>query len=151
MKILAKRWWIFIVLGILFSFLCLVLPAQATKPVNIVIIAESATLVGKAIVNAAQLAVEEINAKGGINGQPIKLTVYDDQMKSAEAVQDFQRAVYTDHAVAVVGSWISEVALSLEPWAARACIPSISPPAPPPPRSPNWCTTTTMPTSIFFS
>ena len=119
MRILAERSWIFVLLGILFSSMCLVLPAPAAEPVNIVIIAESATLVGKAIVNGAQLAADEINAKGGINGQPIKLTVYDDQVKSAEAVQDFQRAVYNDHAVAVVGSWISEVALSLEPWAAR--------------------------------
>ena len=119
MRILAERSWIFVVLGILISSMCLVLPAPAAEPVNIVIIAESATLVGKAIVNGAQLAADEINAKGGINGQPIKLTVYDDQVKSAEAVQDFQRAVYNDHAVAVVGSWMSEVALSLEPWAAR--------------------------------
>ncbi|MGA8142241.1 MAG: ABC transporter substrate-binding protein [Desulfobaccales bacterium] len=119
MRILAKRSWIFVLLGILVSSMCLVLPAPAAEPVNIVIIAESATLVGKAIVNGAQLAADEINAKGGINGQPLKLTVYDDQVKSAEAVQDFQRAVYNDHAVAVVGSWISEVALSLEPWAAR--------------------------------
>ncbi len=119
MRILAKRSSIFVVLGILFASMCLALPAPAAEPVNIVIIAESATLVGKAIVNGAQLATDEINAKGGINGQPIKLTVYDDQVKSAEAVQDFQRAVYNDHAVAVVGSWISEVALSLEPWAAR--------------------------------
>ena len=119
MRTLAKRSLVFMVLGILFSFMCFVLPAPAAEPINIAIIAESATLVGKAIVNGAQLAVEEINAKGGINGQPIKLTVYDDQVKSAEAVQDFQRAVYNDHAVAVVGSFISEVALSLAPWSAR--------------------------------
>jgi branched-chain amino acid transport system substrate-binding protein len=70
-------------------------------------------------VNGAQLASGEINAKGGVNGRPIKLTVYDDQVKSAEAVQAFQRAVYNDHANAVVGSWISEIALSLAPWSAR--------------------------------
>jgi branched-chain amino acid transport system substrate-binding protein len=97
----------------------LIFPAPAEEPVNIVIIAESATIVGKAIVNGAQLASGEINAKGGVNGRPIKLTVYDDQVKSAEAVQAFQRAVYNDHANAVVGSWISEIALSLAPWSAR--------------------------------
>lgn len=119
MRNLAKLSRVFIVLGIIFSFMCFVSPAPAAEPINLVIIAESATLVGKAIVNGAQLAVEEINAKGGINGQPIKLIVYDNQEKSAEAVQDFQRAVYNDHAVAVVGSWISEIALSLAPWSAR--------------------------------
>ncbi len=119
MRTLAKRAWVIIVLGILFSFMGFVLPAPAAEPISIVIISESATLVGKAIVNGAQLAVEEINAQGGVNGQPIKLTVYDDQVKSAEGVQDFQRAVYNDHAVAVVGSYISEIALSLAPWSAR--------------------------------
>jgi len=119
MRALAKRPWVFLVLGIFSSLTCLIFPAPAEEPVNIVIIAESATIVGKAIVNGAQLASGEINAKGGVNGRPIKLTVYDDQVKSAEAVQAFQRAVYNDHANAVVGSWISEIALSLAPWAAR--------------------------------
>ncbi len=119
MRTWARKSLVFMVLGILFSCLGSVPAAPAAEPINIAIIAESATLVGKAIVNGAQLAVEEINAKGGIDGRPIKLTVYDDQVKSAEAVQDFQRAVYNDHAVAVVGSWISEVALSLAPWSAR--------------------------------
>ena len=119
MRALAKRSWGFIVLGIIFSLMCFNLPALAADPVNIAIIAESATLVGKAIENGAKLAAEEINAQGGINGQPIKLTIYDDQFKSPEAVQAFQRAVYNDHANAVVGSWISEIALSLAPWSAR--------------------------------
>ena len=119
MRALAKRSWGFLVLGILFSLMCFNLPALVAEPVNIAIIAESATLVGKAIENGAKLAAEEINAKGGINGQPIKLTIYDDQFKSPEAVQAFQRAVYSDHANVVVGSWISEIALSLAPWAAR--------------------------------
>ncbi|MGA3116608.1 MAG: ABC transporter substrate-binding protein [Syntrophobacteraceae bacterium] len=119
MRALAKRPWVFLVLGIFSSLTCLIFPAPAEEPVNIVIIAESATIVGKAIVNGAQLASGEINAKGGVNGRPIKLTVYDDQVKSAEAVQAFQRAVYNDHANAVVGSWISEIALSLAPWSAR--------------------------------
>ncbi len=119
MRTWARKSLVFMVLGILFSCLGSVPAAPAAEPINIDIIAESATLVGKAIVTGAQLAVEEINAKGGIDGRPIKLTVYDDQVKSAEAVQDFQRAVYNDHAVAVVGSWISEVALSLAPWSAR--------------------------------
>jgi branched-chain amino acid transport system substrate-binding protein len=119
MRTLAKKSWVLLVAGMFISFTCLVLPALAAKPIKITIISEEATLVGKALVNGAQLAADEINAKGGINGRQIKLTIYDDQFKSAEAVQEFQRAVYNDHANIVVGSWISEIALSLAPWAAR--------------------------------
>ncbi len=93
--------------------------ALAVRPINVAIIAEEGTLVGDAIVNGAKLAVKQINAKGGVDGKPIKLFIYDDHMKATDAVQAFQRAVYDHHVVAVIGSWISEIALSLEPWAAR--------------------------------
>ncbi len=119
MRMSIKKLMLFLVMASFsVSPLCLV-NAFAAKPLPIAVIAESATLVGKAIVNGATLAADEINAKGGINGRQVKLYIYDDQFKSAQAVQDFQRAVYDDHAVAVVGSWVSEIALTLEPWAAR--------------------------------
>ena len=107
---------------VLFLVLCSFVFAKialATEPIKIGIIAEEGTLAGKAIANSAQLAADEINAHGGINGRPIKLFIYDDHVKATDAVEDFQRAVYQHHVVAVVGSWVSEIALALEPWAAR--------------------------------
>jgi branched-chain amino acid transport system substrate-binding protein len=103
----------------IFSVIFLPKLVFAAEPINIGIIAEQGTLVGDSIVNGAKLAAEQINAKGGIDGRPIKLFIYDDHMKATDAVQAFQKAVYDHHVVAVVGSWISEVALALEPWAAR--------------------------------
>ncbi len=100
-------------------------PAYAAKPINIGVIAFQSPPPGQSIFDAARLAVEQINAKGGINGRPVKLFEYDDHGKSADAVEAFQRAVYSDHVVAVVGVWISEVALALEPWAARLHVPFI--------------------------
>ena len=51
---------------------------------------------GSSIPLAAQLAAEEINAKGGINGRKIEIVAYDDHSSSADAVRAFQRAVSED-------------------------------------------------------
>ncbi|MGA3115781.1 MAG: ABC transporter substrate-binding protein [Syntrophobacteraceae bacterium] len=101
-------------------------PVFAAEPINIGVIAFTSPAPGKSIFDAADLAAEEINAKGGINGRPVKLFEYDNHGKSADAVEAFQRAVYNDHVVAVMGVWISEVALALEPWASRLHMPFIT-------------------------
>ena len=113
------KWLKIITLSVGLVFMLSTKPVFAAEPINIGVIAEEGTLVGDAIVNGAKLAVSQINSKGGINGRHIKLFIYDDHMKATDAVQAFQKAVYKHHVTAVVGSWISEVALSLEPWAAR--------------------------------
>ncbi|MCF3946534.1 ABC transporter substrate-binding protein [Acidiphilium sp. AL] len=93
--------------------------AHAAKPIKIGITAELGTIPGKAIANGAILAADQINAKGGVNGRKIKLIIEDDHLSTTDAIRSFQRMVKQDHAVAVVGTFVSEVALALEPWAAR--------------------------------
>jgi branched-chain amino acid transport system substrate-binding protein len=93
--------------------------AHAASPIKIGITSEVGTIPGKAIVNGAELAVKEINAKGGVMGRQLQLIVEDDHLSSTDAVQSFQRMARQDHVVAVVGTFVSEVALALEPWAAR--------------------------------
>ena len=88
-------------------------------PIKIGVIAENQAVAGSSIPQAAQLAADEINAKGGIGGRKIQLVSYDDHSSSAEAVRAFQRAVNEDHVNAVIASYASEVVLALEPWAAR--------------------------------
>jgi branched-chain amino acid transport system substrate-binding protein len=97
------------------------LPARAdtSGPIEIGISASLSTIPGAAIANAAKLAVADINAKGGVNGQQLALVIEDNQASATNAVSSFQRMVNQDHVVAVVGVWISEIALSLEPWSAR--------------------------------
>ncbi|MGC9270538.1 ABC transporter substrate-binding protein [Acidiphilium sp.] len=93
--------------------------AQAAKPIVVGITTELGTIPGKAIANGATLAAEQINASGGIDGRQIKLIIEDDHLSTTDAIRSFQRMVKQDHAVAVVGTFVSEVALALEPWAAR--------------------------------
>ena len=93
--------------------------AQDQGPIKIGVIAEAQAVAGSSIPQAAQLAADEINAKGGIDGRKIEIVSYDDHSSSAEAVRAFQRAVSEDHVNAVIASYISEVVLALEPWSAR--------------------------------
>jgi len=53
--------------------------------------------------NGAQLAVKEINAKGGVLGQPIDLIVHDSQYDMTVTAQDAHRFVEEDKVQAFVG------------------------------------------------
>lgn len=106
------------------AFACAALLAQtpvyaADPPIKIGVIAEAQAVAGSSIGPAAQLAAEEINAKGGVNGRKIEVVVYDNHSSAAESVRAFQRAVNEDKVNAVIASYISEVVLALEPWAGR--------------------------------
>ena len=107
--------------GVALACAALVAPAAAlaADPIKIGVIAEAQAVAGSSIGPAAQLAAEEINAKGGVNGRKIEVVVYDDHSSAAEAVRAFQRAVNEDKVNAVIASYTSEVVLALEPWAAR--------------------------------
>jgi branched-chain amino acid transport system substrate-binding protein len=100
---------------------------QAADPIRIAVIAENSAISGVAITNAAKMAAEEINAAGGINGRQVELVFYDDHNSASDAVRAFQRAATQDHVQAVVASYMSEVALALEPWSARLKMPFITP------------------------
>jgi branched-chain amino acid transport system substrate-binding protein len=109
------------------GLLSLAAPAGAAEPIRIGVIAEAQAVAAASIPQAAQMAADEINAKGGINGRKIEIVTYDDHSSASDAVRAFQRAVTQDHVNAVIASYISEVALALEPWAARLHMPFITP------------------------
>ncbi len=94
-------------------------PAFAADTIKIGVISEAQAVAGSSIAPAAQLAADEINAKGGVDGRKVEIVVYDDHSSSADAVRAFQRAVSEDKVNAVIASYISEVVLAIEPWAGR--------------------------------
>lgn len=93
--------------------------AMAADPIKFGVIAEAQAIAGASIPQAAQLAADEINAKGGVDGRQIQIITYDNHSSSADSVRAFQRAVNEDKVNAVIASYISEVVLALMPWAAR--------------------------------
>jgi len=101
--------------------------ALAADPIKIGVIAEAQAIAGASIPQAAQMAADEINAKGGVDGRRIEIVPYDNHSSSADSVRAFQRAVNEDKVSIVIASYISEVVLALEPWASRLKTPFITP------------------------
>jgi branched-chain amino acid transport system substrate-binding protein len=101
--------------------------AFAAEPIRIGVIGEESAVAGASITKAAQLAADDINAHGGVGGRQVEVITYDDHSSAAEGVRAFQRAVTQDKVIAVIGSYISEVVLAIEPWSARLHVPFITP------------------------
>jgi potassium efflux system protein len=67
---------------------------------------------GQLMVQAIQLYLDSINKQGGINGQKIRLDVFDDQNDPALAKQRALEIVEQNRAVAVIGHWYSSTSIS---------------------------------------
>jgi len=61
-----------------------------------------------------EIAVAEINAAGGVNGQPVKLVTGDEGSDPTTARATFQRLVTTEHADAIIGPVTSRAAVALQ-------------------------------------
>jgi branched-chain amino acid transport system substrate-binding protein len=63
---------------------------------------------GEAHKNGYAIALDEINAKGGILGRKVELDFYDDQSKPDQAVQGVSKLVDQDHVAMLLGAYSSE-------------------------------------------
>lgn len=77
---------------------------------------------GISIRNGLELAVNEINAKGGINGNQLQLTVEDDQAKKEEAINVFRQLIFRDKVLMIFGPTLSNSAFAADPIADQARI-----------------------------
>lgn len=84
---------------------------------------------GIAVQNAAEMAIAEINAAGGINGATVELIAYDNEADPTKSINLFNRLVEEDGIVALVGPVISGTSLVVGPLAEEAGIPMLSPTA----------------------
>ena len=62
---------------------------------------------GVPIRNGFQLAADEINAKGGINGDKIQLVIEDEQGKKEEAINVFKKLIFQDKVLMIFGPTLS--------------------------------------------
>jgi branched-chain amino acid transport system substrate-binding protein len=76
--------------------------------------------------NGVQMAVEEINAAGGVLGKKIELTVEDNQTKQGETTTIARKLISQDHVVALIGEVASSKTLEAAPIAQEAKIPLIA-------------------------
>jgi len=64
-----------------------------------------------------EMAVEEINAKGGINGRKVEVLFRDDKGQPAEAVKHAQELVASEKVALIAGTFLSNVGLAVSDWA----------------------------------
>lgn len=77
--------------------------------------------------NGLKLAIDEQNAKGGIDGRKIKLITYDNQGRSEEAASVVKRLITQDNVVGVIGEAASPRTLFAAPIAQQYKVPLITP------------------------
>jgi branched-chain amino acid transport system substrate-binding protein len=66
---------------------------------------------------AVELAVEEVNAKGGVLGRKVEVVFRDDKGQPAEAVKHAQELVTAEKVALVSGTFLSNVGLAVSDWA----------------------------------
>src|SRR6516225_8220076 len=74
---------------------------------------------------ATQLAIDEVNAKGGVNGRPIELGLFDDASNPAVARENAQ-AIADSPCVALLGHFLSSTSLAAAPAYKDARIPALT-------------------------
>ena len=72
---------------------------------------------GISIRNGFQMAADEINAAGGVNGNKIELVIEDEQGKKEEAINAFKKLIFQDKALMLFGPTLSNSAQAADPIA----------------------------------
>ena len=84
---------------------------------------------GKSSLNGAQMAVDEINGKGGINGKKIRLVSADNKSEPSEAGNQATKLITKDKVAVIVGPCTSGSTAAASPVVSGSKVPLISPSA----------------------
>ncbi|MGO0122772.1 ABC transporter substrate-binding protein [Desulfothermobacter acidiphilus] len=84
---------------------------------------------GKKMADAARLAVDQINARGGVDGKRIKLYLEDDATDQVTALNDVKKLVEVNGVKLLIGGMSSGAAMTIGPFLAERHVFMISPSA----------------------
>ena len=105
----------------------------ATSDASQIVVGEFASLTGgtasfgQSSHKGTQMAIDELNASGGLLGKKFKLVTEDDQSKAGEPATVVRKMISRDKIVALLGEVASSRSLEAAPIAQQAKIPMISP------------------------
>ncbi len=94
------------------------LSAFATDPIKLGLLEDASGNFALAVIpkiHATQLAIEEINAKGGVLGRPIKLIHYDTQSDNTKFQEFARRLIQTDKPDVIFGAFSSASREAIRP------------------------------------
>ena len=107
--------------------------AAPTRAQDTIKIGEFASMTGKEATfgqfahKGTQLAIDEVNAAGGVLGKKIELLLEDNQSKAGESATIVKKFISRDKVVAILGEIVSSRSLEAAPLCQNAKIPLISP------------------------
>src|SRR5688500_8491764 len=129
----ASTTWLLLTAVLLFTVACERKSGGATDTTGDILVGFYGSLTGdgasfgQSSREGAELAVDELNAAGGVLGRQIRLLVEDDQSKPEEASNAVTKLITQDKVVAVIGEVASRRTLAAAPIAQRYQIPMITP------------------------
>jgi branched-chain amino acid transport system substrate-binding protein len=82
---------------------------------------------GQSSHKGTQLAIEELNAGGGLLGRPLELVTEDNQCKQGESATAARKLISRDKVVGLLGEVASSRSLEMAPLAQASHVPMISP------------------------
>ena len=101
--------------------------AEGTVKIGVVTaVTGSNSLVGEECIEGAQLAVDEINAAGGVNGENIELVVADEVDNLEMSVLATMELLANDEVMGIIGSMYSAYCIAAMPSVAEVGVPFIS-------------------------
>ena len=102
------------------------LHAQSKEPIKIGLIQPLSgpiAAAGSYITNAAKIAVDRINASGGVLGRPLELVIEDNKSDPAETRNAAEKLIVRDKVPVIIGAWGSSMTLAMMPLAAQHGVP----------------------------
>lgn len=103
------------------------MPQDPIKIGSILILSGEGAAWGNAERNGIDMAVEDINAEGGIGGRPVQVDFQDDKYDPAVAISAFRKFVDADDIKVIIGPTWSRTGLPLAPLADQEKVLMISP------------------------
>lgn len=101
-------------------------PAEPIKIGALLSVTGPAAWLGEPERNTAVMIVEEVNAKGGINGRPIQLIVEDTEGDDTKTVTAARKLINRDQVVAIIGPSTSGNSMAVVPIMEEERVPMVS-------------------------
>lgn len=87
----------------------------------------SVSTYGQSVRNAVTMAVDDINASGGILGRQISLIILDDKGDGTEAAQAARRLIDRENVALILGPVITPSVMAVAPICQAAGVPMLTP------------------------
>jgi branched-chain amino acid transport system substrate-binding protein len=131
-RLAHRRWLVIVTLLTVALVLTTGCAGRGAKVVRLAVVGPltgSMAVVGQQFIDGARLAVDEVNAKGGLNGRKVELVTEDDRNDPKEAASIAQKLSLDKDLYGVLGSYSSSASFASIPIYEKAQIVQITPSA----------------------